>query len=210
MKRLLPLFLSLAAVSTGATVTPRYYVSDSLVAMYDAVCNATNAAGAFVHDGAATKWIDLSGNGRDFTVTANGSWTDTTFEFNGASATLSPGLPYYRTQEVRLEMDSGRWPFCGSSQGNQVYQGLVTAYIGGTLRLNQFEVAWNGNRDAQMRYLNASGASSSPYTTSVTYGKPGKGSVDCFVNGAATTPVSKANGWDSDGRSLSGDRPAGG
>ena len=211
MKRILPiLFLSATVSAVGSTVTPRYYVGDSLVAMYDAICNATNAAGAFVHDGAATKWIDLSGNGLDWTVTANGSWTDTTFEFNGASATLSPGLPYYRTQEVRLEMDSGRWSLFGSSLSGQAYQGLVTAYIGSTLRLNQFEVAWNGNRDTQMRYLNASGASSSPYTTSVTYGKPGKGSVECFVNGAATTPVSKANGWDSDGRSLIGDRPAGG
>jgi len=207
-------FLAAAAIAPAAfaesTVTPRYYVGDSLVAMYDAVCNATNAAGAFVHDNAATTWLDLSGNGRDFTVTANGSWTDTTFEFDGASATLSPGLPYYRTQEVRLEMDSGRWPFCGSSQGNQVYQGLVTAYIGGTLRLNQFEVAWNGNKDTKMRYLDASGASSSPYTTTVTYGKPGKGSVDCFVDGSATTPVTKANSWESDGRSVIGDRSAGG
>ena len=213
MKHLVSLLASAAlapAAFADATVTPRYYVGDSLVAMYDAVCNATNAAGAWIHDNAATKWIDLSGNGRDFTVTANGSWTDTTFEFDGASATLSPGLPYYRTQEVRLEMDSGRWPFCGSSQGNQVYQGLVTAYIGSTLRLNQFEVAWNGNKDTKMRYLDASGASSSPYTTTVTYGKPGKGSVDCFVDGSATTPVTKANSWESDGRSVIGDRSAGG
>ena len=83
------LTLAIAAFAES-TVTPRYYVGDSLVAMYDAVCNATNAAGAFVHDNAATKWIDLSGNGRDFTVESGGSWTDTTFEFNDLSATLSP------------------------------------------------------------------------------------------------------------------------
>ena len=93
MKRLLPL-LAAAAIAPAApaepTVTPHYYVGDSLVALYDAICNATNAAGAWVHDGAATKWIDLSGNGRDFTVTSGGSWTASTFEFNGRSATLSP------------------------------------------------------------------------------------------------------------------------
>ena len=37
------LCLALAAFAE-ATVTPRYYVGDSLVAMYDAVSNATNAA----------------------------------------------------------------------------------------------------------------------------------------------------------------------
>ena len=102
MKHLASL-LAVAALAPAAfadtTVTPRYYVGDSLVAMYDAVCNATNAAGAWVHDGAATTWLDLSGNGRDWTVTANGSWTDTTFEFNGLSATLDPCFPYYYTQE---------------------------------------------------------------------------------------------------------------
>lgn len=85
-------------------VTPSYYVGDSLVAMYDGIYNATNAAGELVHDPSATKWLDLSGNGRDFTVTANGSWSDTTFNFNKTSATLTPALPYYRTQEIRFEM----------------------------------------------------------------------------------------------------------
>ena len=131
MKRLLPL-LAAAAIAPAAfaesTVTPRYYVGDSLVAMYDAVCNATNAAGAFVHDNAATKWIDLSGNGRDWTLTANGSWTDTTFEFNGLSATLDPCFPYYFTQEVRCQLDSGRWVFFGAKDPNSewVMQGLVS------------------------------------------------------------------------------------
>ena len=76
MKRLLPL-LAAAAIAPAAfaesTVTPRYYVGDSLVAMYDAICNATNAAGSWIHDGAATTWLDLSGNGRDWTLTSNGS-----------------------------------------------------------------------------------------------------------------------------------------
>lgn len=111
MKRILPaLLLSAAAAFARAenAVTPRYYVGDSLVALYDAVCNATNAAGSWIHDGAATTWLDLSGNGRDWTLTSNGSWTDTTFEFDGLSATLSPAVPYYYTQEVRFEQDSGR------------------------------------------------------------------------------------------------------
>ncbi|MBQ6102880.1 MAG: hypothetical protein IJL06_04330, partial [Kiritimatiellae bacterium] len=212
MKRISALLASAAlapAAFAESAVTPRYYVGDSLVALYDAVCNATNAAGAWIHDGAATTWLDLSGNGRDWTLTANGSWTDTTFEFNGLSATLSPGLPYYYTQEVRLEMDSGRWSLFGSGQNNQIYQGLVTInnqYI----RLQQFEVAWNGDRNKQMKYLDASGVSSAPFTTAVTYDKPGKGSLACYADGAATPSASKSNSWESDGRSAIGDRSIGG
>ena len=54
-----------AAIATFGenVVTPRYYVCDSLVAMYDGVYNATNAAGAWVHDASATNWLDISGNG---------------------------------------------------------------------------------------------------------------------------------------------------
>jgi hypothetical protein len=74
MKKNIGLVLLAAAVFAAIdsygenVVTPRYYVGDSLVAMYDGIFNATNATGELVHDASATKWLDLSGNGRDFTV----------------------------------------------------------------------------------------------------------------------------------------------
>jgi len=209
MKRLLPLLAAGAiapAAFAEATVTPRYYVGDSLVAMYDAVCNATNAAGAFVHDNAATKWIDLSGNGRDFTVESGGSWTDTTFEFNGLSATLSPGLPYYYTQEVRCQLDSGRWVLFGTSDSNSewVMQGLVS--INGQTK--QFQTAFDENNSATRYWLDAS-SFTPPFTTTVTYKNLGSGSLSNFCNGAATPVLSNKNRWASDGRSAIGAWPKG-
>ena len=188
-------------------VTPRYYVGDSLVAMYDAVCNATNAAGAFVHDNAATKWIDLSGNGRDFTVESGGSWTDTTFEFNGLSATLDPCFPYYFTQEVRCQLDSGRWVFFGAKDPNSewVMQGLVS--INGQTK--QFQTAFDTSSSANRYWLDAR-SFTPPFTTTVTYKNLGSGSLSNFCNGAATPVLQNKNRWASDGRSAIGDRPIGG
>ena len=201
--------LALAAGSAPAqnAVTPRYYVGDSLVAMYDAVCNATNAAGAFVHDNAATKWIDLSGNGRDFTVESGGSWTDTTFEFNGLSATLDPGFPYYFTQEVRCQLDSGRWVLFGAKDPNSEWlmQGLVS--INGQTK--QFQTAFDTSGNVNRYWLNAS-SFTPPFTTTVTYKNLGSGSLANYCNGAATPVLQNKNRWASDGRSAIGDRPTGG
>ena len=136
-----------SAIAAGENVvTPRYYVGDSLIAMYDGVYNATNAAGAWVHDASATKWLDLSGNGRDFVLTAKGSWSEKAFEFNGLSATLSPSFPRYLTQEIRCQVTSGRWVMLGSGSGSYVQQGLVTVVN----TTNKFQTAWyrNGTKDA--------------------------------------------------------------
>lgn len=207
MKRLLPL-LAAAAMAPAAfaesTVTPRYYVGDSLVALYDAICNATNAAGAFVHDNAATKWIDLSGNGRDFTVTANGSWTDTTFEFNGLSATLDPGFPYYYTQEVRCKLDSGRWVLFGAKDPGSEWlmQGLVS--ISGQTK--QFQTAFDTSGNVNRYWLNAS-SFTPPFTTTVTYKNLGSGSLSNYCNGEATPVLQNKNRWSSNGQSAIGARP---
>ena len=206
-------FVALAALTLAiaafaeSTVTPRYYVGDSLVAMYDAVCNATNAAGAFVHDNAATKWIDLSGNGRDFTVESGGSWTDTTFEFNGLSATLDPCFPYYFTQEVRCQLDSGRWVFFGAKDPNSEWlmQGLVS--INGQTK--QFQTAFDTSSSANRYWLDAR-SFTPPFTTTVTYKDLGSGSLSNYCNGAATPVLQNRNRWASDGRSAIGDRPIGG
>ena len=196
----------LAAESAPAqnAVTPRYYVGDSLVAMYDAVCNATNAAGAFVHDNAATKWIDLSGNGRDFTVESGGSWTDTTFEFNGLSATLSPAVPYYYTQEVRFEQDSGRWVFFGSNDGAYVMQGVVS--VNGSPK--KFQTAFDTSGNSNRSWLDAS-SFTMPFTTTVTYKDLGSGSLANYCNATAASYTGKNRWATSVDASAIGARPDG-
>ena len=197
------LTLAIAAFAES-TVTPRYYVGDSLVAMYDAVCNATNAVGAFVHDNAATKWIDLSGNGRDFTVESVGSWTDTTFEFNGLSATLSPAVPYYYTQEVRFEQDSGRWVFFGSNDGAYVMQGVVS--VNGSPK--KFQTAFDTSGNSNRSWLDASNFTM-PFTTTVTYKDLGSGSLANYCNATAASYTGKNRWATSVDASAIGARPDG-
>ena len=206
MKRILPLF---ALVLGGAAhaenaVTPRYYVGDSLVALYDAVCNATNAAGAWIHDGAATTWLDLSGNGRDWTLTANGSWTDTTFEFDGLSATLSPAVPYYYTQEVRFEQDSGRWVFFGSNDGAYVMEGVVS--VNGSPK--KFQTAFDTSGNSNRSWLDAS-SFTMPFTTTVTYKDLGSGSLANYCNATAASYNGKNRWATSVDASAIGARPDG-
>ena len=183
-------FAAIAAFGENV-VTPRYYVGDSLVAMYDGVYNATNAAGAWVHDASATNWLDLSGNGRDFTVTSGGSWTATTFEYNGPSATLSPRLPYYRTQEIRCQVDSGRWVLVGSEYNGLVLQGLVTVKN----YTKRFQTAFV-NPKAATKWLNAD-SFTAPFTTTVTYGPLNTGSTANYCNATATPSYGDANSWSS-------------
>ena len=197
------LTLAIAAFAES-TVTPRYYVGDSLVAMYDAICNATNAAGAFVHDNAATKWIDLSGNGRDFTVESGGSWTDTTFEFNDLSATLSPAVPYYYTQEVRFEQDSGRWVFFGSNDGAYVMQGVVS--VNGSPK--KFQTAFDTSGNSNRSWLDAS-SFTMPFTTTVTYKDLGSGSLANYCNATAASYTGKNRWATSVDASAIGARPDG-
>jgi hypothetical protein len=90
VKILLPLAASLllfAPLIKAAELTPRYYVQDSLLMMLDAEYNSTNEFGEIIHDASATKWIDLSGNGYDFTKNSGGSWADKHFNFNKLAAT---------------------------------------------------------------------------------------------------------------------------
>ena len=187
-------------------VTPRYYVGDSLVAMYDGIFNATNVAGELVHDASAPKWLDLSGNGRDFVLTAKGSWSEKAFEFNGISASLSPSFPRYLTQEIRCQVTSGRWVMLGSGSGSYVQQGLVTVVN----TTNKFQTAWyrNGTKDATTQWLNVEDFTD-PFSTSVTYDfLPSAGSSACYCNGEAAPAYTGANHWTHNGTSNIGGNPS--
>ena len=186
-------------------VTLRYYVGDSLVAMYDGICNATNAAGELVHDASATKWLDLSGNGRDFVLTAKGSWSEKAFEFDAHSATLSPAFPYYRTQEVRCQVDSGRWVLVGSGSGSYVHQGLVT--VSGYT--DRFQTSfYRSGSTVTTQWLNAEGFTA-PFSTAVTYDlMPSAGSTACYCDGERTPAYTGANHWAFKGASYIGANPA--
>ncbi len=195
-----------AACSFGENiVTLRYYVGDSLVAMYDGICNATNAAGELVHDASATKWLDLSGNGRDFVLTSKGAWSEKAFEFDAHSATLSPAFPYYRTQEVRCQVDSGRWVFVGSGSGSYVHQGLVT--VSGYT--DRFQTSfYRSGSDVTTQWLNAEGFTA-PFSTAVTYDiMPSAGSTACYCDGERTPAYTGANHWAFKGASYIGANPA--
>ena len=180
------------AVAGAATdVTPDYYVNDSLVALYDGVFNAVDPDGTRRHDAAATTWADLSGNGRDFTLEAGGSWEDESFRFDALSATLSPSLPWYRTQEIRFNMESGRWVLFGSlGLDKTAYQGLVT--VSGTLK--QYQTSFTSPA-SNKPWLNAN-AFTLPFTATTVYGEdPSVGSLANYCNGAVTPAYTGNNTW---------------
>lgn len=64
------------------------YVHDGLVMQLDGIDNT----GTGVHDASATVWKDLVGQ-RDFTLSANGGWTDKAFTFSGLSASAAVPAP---------------------------------------------------------------------------------------------------------------------
>ena len=129
-KRFLTAIL-LAAVAAGATlpasaaVTSRSYVTRGLVASYDAIDNA----GVGVHDNAATKWKDLTGNGFDGTVASTVRWTDNAWTngVNGRPIALGTAVsPIFATGTFTIQftctpLDTGsRKVFFGQYQGGNL------------------------------------------------------------------------------------------
>ena len=93
-KEILPLTWS-STNFTGAAFAGQY-VTDGLVARWDAIDNAGTGA----HNPSSTVWKDLAGS-LDMTLTSNGSWTNrNALVVNGASASGAAGTPYYETIEV--------------------------------------------------------------------------------------------------------------
>lgn len=90
------------ALLTAADFSLEDYVSDGLVASYDGICNAGIGK---PHDPTATKWADVSGNGKDTSVLSvktsgrEGHWTDNAYHFDGGSQWNTP----YVTDSLGLE-----------------------------------------------------------------------------------------------------------
>ena len=73
--------IALLGVAQGAVPNADAYVTRGLVAHWDAIDNA----GIGVHDGAATTWIDLTGNGFDWTLDMRKvSWNADRLSFNAS------------------------------------------------------------------------------------------------------------------------------
>ena len=74
--------LATAFVIRAGAMTSSDYVQDGLVVHWDAIDNA----GVGMHSSNTTTWVDLSGNGFDWTIDAtHGSWTATGLVLDGAA-----------------------------------------------------------------------------------------------------------------------------
>ena len=95
------------------------YVQDGLIGHWDAIDNV----GVGIHSNTTNIWKDLVGN-RDFTLTANGSWSASgkSLAVNGLSATAASAGPAYKTIEIVYRMSkSGRILFsCGGDKSRVV------------------------------------------------------------------------------------------
>ena len=145
---------------------PSDYVQDSLVLHYDGI---RNAGLGVAHDNAATTWVDLSGNGRDATLTAgSGSvWKEDGFHFAKTAwfqtaASFSLGTSY--TMELLTAFTSsdmsGNGMFVGPSGG--IKDGAVWWKQGDANIFHRgddtFGTAWNqcpGIRPSPTTYLTA-------------------------------------------------------
>jgi hypothetical protein len=84
------------------------YVTDGLIVMLDARWNV----GGDKFDGAATRWIDLSGNGNDVDVDLTQAyWDDGFLRVTGTTCTRDDEIPNIATLEVLLrDTRSSRYP----------------------------------------------------------------------------------------------------
>lgn len=196
-----------ASSAIAAELTPRYYVQDSLLMMLDAEYNSTNEFGEIIHDSSATRWIDLSGNGYDFTKNSGGSWADKHFNFNGRAATGVKKLPWYFTQEVVCSVSSGRYVFLGFVYKGQAVQMVVTAY--GTT--NRFQTSFLTAR-GPTKWIDASAAEKAPFTLTSLYSESiDSGQKSSYVSGVGPdTSYTGDNSWGVDTSPLIGNvKPSG-
>lgn len=95
------------------------YVRDGLIAQWDGIENA----GVGIHSSTTNIWKDLVGN-RDFTLTANGSWSGAgnSLVVSGYSAAASSAGPAYKTIEIVYKMTTatGRILFSCGNDGSRV------------------------------------------------------------------------------------------
>lgn len=86
-----------ASTASATGYTSASYEQAGLIAQWDAIDNA----GTGTHDPATNVWKDLTGNGYDLTLTANGSWQrGLALTVSGPSAVGTNTAPAYKTIEV--------------------------------------------------------------------------------------------------------------
>ncbi len=86
-----------ASTASATGYTSASYEQAGLIAQWDAIDNA----GTGTHDPATNVWKDLTGNGYDLTLTANGSWQrGLALAVSGPSAVGTNTAPAYKTIEV--------------------------------------------------------------------------------------------------------------
>ncbi len=198
VKILLPLAASLllfAPITKAAELNPRYYVQDSLLMMLDAEYNSTNEFGEIIHDASATRWIDLSGNGYDFTKNSGGSWADKHFNFgvgNKLAATGVKVLPWYYTQEIVTSPTGGRFIFVGFVSGGNLAQGAVMV----NATTNRFQTSLLRPEGTTV-WINAGSAKNTPFTlTSLYSDSPSVGQKESYVSGVGPdTSYTGENTW---------------
>ena len=86
MKKLMLVLVAVATMMSAwaADISFLGYETNNLFAYWDGEYNSTNENGEAAHDGAATRWLDLTGNGYDWALNAgNYSWSDRSMCFNG-------------------------------------------------------------------------------------------------------------------------------
>ena len=92
------------AMLAGGDISAKSYVQDGLIAMWDGIENA----GWGAHDANATTWVDLSGNGYDFTI-STATFNSDSINVSERSATLIKEIPLgsIGTMEVSVERELG-------------------------------------------------------------------------------------------------------
>jgi hypothetical protein len=160
--------------------------------MLDAEYNSTNEFGEIIHDASATKWIDLSGNGYDFTKNSGGSWADKHFNFNKLAATGVKVLPWYYTQEIVTSPTGGRFIFVGFVSGGCLVQGAVTV----NATTNRFQTSFLRSEGTTV-WINAGPAEKTPFTLTSLYSDSlSVGQKESYVSGVGPdTSYTGKNTW---------------
>ena len=167
------------------------YVQEGLIGHWDGIENV----GVGIHSNTTNIWKDLVGN-RDFTLTANGSWSASgkSLSVKGLSATAASAGPAYKTIEVVYRMTkSGRILFsCGGDKSRVViFDGDGTkGYFDGSATTKY--VAWT--LDPVVRR-----------SMTCVYGDDGK-VADVYGDGELQNDGTHANTWNAGSVMSIGDR----
>lgn len=173
------------------------YVRDGLIAQWDGIENA----GVGIHSSTTNIWKDLVGN-RDFTLTANGSWSGAgnALKVSGHSAAATSAGPAYKTIEIvyRMTDSGGRILFsCGGDDTRVVIfdgSGAKGYFDGRSPKTATKCVAWTYNSSVRRSMTGV-------------YGDDGKVAA-VYGDGEARNDGTNANNWNPGTVMSIGDRYA--